>query len=440
MEEDIDILNTAANCLKFSQDLDSSVRCTEIYIKKSKYLNIEIEENSIKNSEMGSDYGASIRAFDKRGSLGFAYTNKLNRSSIELMIKTAIKMMRAGTEDPEFKDLPPSYSLYPNVKGLFDKSVKELQIEDSLGYVKELITACNEDDMAISQAAYFTANYSKVLIVNSNGLEASRKKTNCVISSRMVARDKVSKDTSFGSEWQSVRNLKDINSVKIAQKALNNAKNNLNRKKIQSMKCPLILTPNGAISLILEPLISAINAETFQYKRSFLVGKRGSLIGSKYLTVQDISLLDGAAGSGAFDDEGVPCQDRKIIERGQFLESGLLHNSYTANKEGVESTGNASRSSYSSVPSIGCSNFVLNPGGHSKKEMISDVKLGILLDYTGDSPNIASGDFSGLILQGSLIKNGEIVNPLNETMLAINLLDLFANIDDVSKESSTYGS
>ena len=63
-----------------------------------------------------------------------------------------------------------------------------------------------------------------------------------------------------------------------------------------------------------------------------------------------------------------------------------------------------------------------------------------MLDYTGDSPNISTGDFSGLILQGNLIENGEIKHPLNETMLAINLLDLFMNIDAVSKEFKIYGS
>ena len=66
--------------------------------------------------------------------------------------------------------------------------------------------------------------------------------------------------------------------------------------------------------------------------------------------------------------------------------------------------------------------------------------MGIILDYTGDSPNISTGDFSGLILQGNLIENGEIKHPLNETMVAINLIDLFMNIDAISKEFKIYGS
>ena len=43
-------------------------------------------------------------------------------------------------------------------------------------------------------------------------------------------------------------------------------------------------------------------------------------------------------------------------------------------------------------------------------------------------------------MKGNLIKNGEIKEALNETMIGINLLDLFKNIDAVSKEFRIYGS
>ena len=62
-----------------------------------------------------------------------------------------------------------------------------------------------------------------------------------------------------------------------------------------------------------------------------------------------------------------------------------------------------------------------------------------MLDYMGDSPNISTGDFSGLILHGDLINNGQIKDPLNETMLGINVLDLFKKIGTVSKEYKAYG-
>jgi len=440
MPEKIDYYSIANYGLKLLDKYNGDVKCGELFLEKSKYINIELSENSIKNSEIGSDNGISIRVIDKRGSLGFSFTNKLDRKSIENMVGVAVKMMKTGTEDTDFQSLPFKCDKYPNVKGLFDAELKNMQIEDTIKYVEDMIKVCNEDDKAISQSADFSSSYSKIIILNTNGLEAIEKETECQISSEIIVKDKISKETSSGYEWQSERNLSKINAIEIANLALKNAKGNLNRKKIKNMNVPLILTPWGTVSLILRSITAAINAEAFQYKRSFLVGKRGETIGSELLNIQDNALIDGAAGSSSFDGEGFPCKNKKIIDNGIFLKSGLLHNTYTAGKEGVESTGNAHRKSYTDIPSISNTNCILNPGNQSKDEIFEDVKSGILLDYTGDSPNISTGDFSGLILHGNLIKNGELVHPLNETMLAINLLDLFKKIDAVSKEFKIYGS
>ena len=437
MENKIDVYGLAKYSLSIAEKSNSNLRCAEIFFGKNNYINIEIEENSVKNSEIGSDFGGSIRVIDKRGSLGFAFANNLEKKSIEKMVKIAIKMMRAGTEDSDFKNLPKKCNNYPKVNGLFDSNLKDLQIEDSVGIAEDLIQVCDEDEMAISQSANFTANYSKRYIFNTNGVEINGMETICSISSNIIVKDKVRNETSFGYDWQSERSLKNINAIKIAKRALEEAKRNLNRIKIKNMRVPLILTPKGTINFILNPIASAVNGETFQYKRSFLVGKRDEIIGTEYLNIEDNALINGLSGSTQFDGEGVPCKNKRIIENGKFLR--LIHNSYTAGKEGVESTGNASRSSYSSVPSIGISNFIMKNGDYTKDEIIKDVNEGIILDYTGDSPNITTGDFSGLILHGNLIENGEIKEPLNETMFGINLLDLFKNIDAISKEFSIYG-
>jgi PmbA protein len=440
MDYNSDVYSLANYGLKLTERFKSDLKCVEIFFGKNSYVNIEIEENSIKNSEVGDDYGAAIRVINKKGSLGFAFTNRVEKKSIEKITSIALKMMSAGTIDPDFKDLPNHYDKYPNVKNLYDSNLRNLEIDDSLNYVEELIQVCSNDDLAISQSGNFLSNYTKTHIFNSNGLFVNGKETTCSISSNIIVKDKVSNETSFGYDWQSTRTLSEINAKEIASNALEKAKRNLNRIKIKSMKTTLLLTPFGTINLILNPIASAINAETFQYKRSFLIGKREEIIGSKYLNVEDNALIDGATGSSSFDGEGVPCKNKKIFEKGKFLKTGLLHNSYTAGKDNIESTGNASRNSYSSIPSIGISNFILKPGNLSKDDVLNDIKEGILLDYTGDSPNISTGDFSGLILHGNLIKNGEIKEPLNKTMFGINLLDLFKNITAISKEFKIYGS
>ena len=439
MDDDRDLFELAKFAIKIADKTYPNYKCAEIFIGKSEYLNIEVEENSVKYSETGKNHGISIRIYQTNGSIGFAFTNKLNRNVVEKIVKNAIKMMCVGTPDPNFKNLPEKLKPYAVVDDLYDNSIKNLSIEDSIDHVKDLISVCTEDDQAISQSGEFTANSALSYIFNSNGVEISGEETFFKISSNMIVKDTINGEVSNGYESQMKRRLVDIDGTKTAEEALKNAKRNLHRKKIKTKKMPVILSPKGTINLILNPIASAINAETYQYKRSFLVGKRGKKIGSNLINIDDNSLINGRIGSNIFDGEGFPCTNKKIIEHGQFLQSGLLHNSYTAGKEGVESTGNASRRSFSSIPSIGISNLILQPGTTQKDELIQNVKEGILLNSTADSPNIATGDFSGLISQGHLIQNGEIKHALNETMFGINLLDLFENITSVSKEYKIYG-
>ena len=70
MGENIDIFEIAKYAIKVAEKNYSNYKCAEVFIGKSEYLNIEIEENSVKNSEIGRDHGISIRIYQKMGPLG----------------------------------------------------------------------------------------------------------------------------------------------------------------------------------------------------------------------------------------------------------------------------------------------------------------------------------------------------------------------------------
>jgi len=430
----------AEKAFNFARSFSSDFECLEIYFSKNDYLSLKIEENTLKHVERGKDEGFSIRSVSKNGSMGFAFSNQVDEKHLKETLKTAIKMMKNGTSDPEFRSFPPKFHSYPRVKKIYDKQVENLQVEDLQEYLSEMINRCKEEPLAISHNGVISVDNEETQIYNSNGLGISGKETFCSVYSSVIFKDKVSGISSSGFEYQLKRFLKDLKPKYIVELASNNAKMFLYRRKIKSMRCSLVLTPLGTKELILKPIASAINAESFQYNRTFLVGKRGKEIGPSCLNIIDDALIDGAIGSSNFDDEGVPCKTKDIFLNGIFLNSGLLHNWYTANKENIESTGNAYRSSYSSKPSIDITNLILKPGDVSKDELISTVKKGVLLNYTNDKPNISTGDFSGLVLQGNLIENGKISTALNETMVGINILDLLKNIQQVSREFKIYGS
>ena len=131
-------------------------------------------------------------------------------------------------------------------------------------------------------------------------------------------------------------------------------------------------------------------------------------------------------GASIFDGEGVPKQKTPIISGG--LLKNYLYDSYTAGKAGCQSTGNASRTSYRSIPHIGTSNLQVFGRAGDLDSFVSETDKGILVFYTADQPTLATGDFSGLIYIGFKIENGAIIHPLKKAMLGINMLDFFKQI------------
>ena len=63
MDNEAEIFELASYGIKFAEKKYPSYKCAEIFIGKSEYTNIEIEENSIKYSELGGDNGVSVRIY-----------------------------------------------------------------------------------------------------------------------------------------------------------------------------------------------------------------------------------------------------------------------------------------------------------------------------------------------------------------------------------------
>ncbi|MEJ2296157.1 MAG: DNA gyrase modulator, partial [Candidatus Lokiarchaeota archaeon] len=223
MESLPDIYNLADKGIKYAMRSETNLKGIELYFSLNKDLNIEIEENSIKNSEFGYDNGFCVRAFDNRGALGFSFANRIDKKKLFEIIKNALKMMRSGTPDPDFKDIPPAFTRYPEVKLLHDSSISSLSIEKSTSYIKDLINICENDEKAISQSGAFSTNVKQTYIFNSNGLETYSKESLCSISSHMIVKDKITKDNSFGFEYQISRALDHIDAIGVAKTALKKA-------------------------------------------------------------------------------------------------------------------------------------------------------------------------------------------------------------------------
>ena len=152
---------------------------------------------------------------------------------------------------------------------------------------------------------------------------------------------------------------------------------------------------------------------------------------SDLLTVDDDATNVEGLGASSFDREGVPHHRNNVIEKGVLKK--FLYNTFTAKKDGVRSTGNASGST-SSPPSVSTTNFVVKPGRPSLDALISEVKKGIMISRFSGNVNPVNGDFSGVVKGGRLIKNGTIQHAVKEVMVAGNVFEALHRLNGLSRE------
>jgi PmbA protein len=157
----------------------------------------------------------------------------------------------------------------------------------------------------------------------------------------------------------------------------------------------------------------------------------GKRIASEQVTLVDDATLAKGLATRPFDGEGVVSQRTLVIERGVLR--NFLYDTYTARKAAARSTGNASRG-WSSLPHIGTSNFVLEPGAKSADEIVRSTKRGLLVTaMLGSGANVVTGEYSRGA-NGLWIENGEVVHPVQEVTVSGSLLELLAAIDAVGND------
>jgi PmbA protein len=175
-----------------------------------------------------------------------------------------------------------------------------------------------------------------------------------------------------------------------------------------------------------------------QKKSSYFAGKIGKQVASDLLTVEDDATNVEGLNASSFDREGVPHHRNIVIEKGELKK--FLYNTYTARRDSVRSTGNASGST-SSPPSVSTTNFLVRPSRSSFNTLVSEIKHGIIISRFSGNVNPVNGDFSGVVKGGRLVRNGTIQYAVKEVMVAGNVFEALGRLNGISRERKViYGS
>jgi len=417
----------------------------EIYGERGDVLSIDLEREEVKKVKHIKSTGIGVRVVIAN-KIGFSHTTALDKGKIEECVTHALKQARVSEQDTYFAGLPASTAEtskrgYKEPEKTFDQRIIDLlgvegSSEDAIAYCKEMLTGMKEQKVkrgvrCTPTEGSFAACFDETFILNSEGIEASDSGTYVSAGIAVVAREDSSGEEISGYESKISRMLSDMDFRWIGREAVKIAVGGLRGKQLKTKELPVVFSPKAVQSLFAYTVIPQLSAENVQRKQSPYHGKRGAVIASEILTIVDDGTLPLGVNSRKMDGEGAPSQPTTLVEEGRL--KNFLYDSYTANKDHVESTGNALRG-FDSLPAPGATNFIIKAEGEggsaSTEEIIGEIREGLFIsDVIGaHTASRASGDFSVVAQNAFGIKKGELF-PVKHAMIAGSMPEVLNHVE-----------
>jgi PmbA protein len=403
----------------------------EVYAATTNESEVFIENNDVKQAKSQAISSMGIRvALD--GSTGFYSTNDLAKSRIRDAVVMAIKVARASPKDKHNIFPTKTRSKSKPLRGIYDRNAESFRTLDAAKMASDMLKSAKSYDGRVSvDSGNFSAQLVTHSLANSNGIEQKEKATvfSWSIMGMAIENTEIS---SFDYQVGSSHHVKDINVYDTANEFAETVVKSLGTRKInENFKGEMLLTPMAANEMIEEVIAHSINSDAVQKKSSRFAGKLDKQVASDLLTVEDDATNVEGINASSFDREGVPHRRNLVIEKGVLKK--FLYNTYTGNKDGVRSTGNAGGST-SSPPTVSTTNFVVRPMNSSVDTLVSEIDKGMIISRFSGNVNPVNGDFSGVVKGGQLVINGSIEHPVKEVMVAGNVFDALRRLNGISKE------
>ncbi|KAB3535329.1 TldD/PmbA family protein [Alkaliphilus pronyensis] len=402
----------------------------EINYISNKKFNCKVFDNSIDSYNISVEGGLSFRGvFNNK--MGYSYTEKVDETSIELLLKKA-KENAQVIENDDIEEIFPGSPVYEKVD-IFSQEFAEVSIEEKMQLLINLSQKVKMLDKRVDKVLFnlYEDHESTRMIFNTKGLSKVEKGNIGIIYFSLLVKD--SKDSKSSDILKVTRDFKDFNYEEMAKRVVDEAINLLGAEAVKSKEYPILLRNTAAASL-LQTFIGAFSAENVQQGRSLLKNKLGEAIASHNITIIDNPHMKDKMASRTFDSEGVATKKCIVVEEG--LLKTYLHNLKTAKKDGVTPTGHGYRNSYKGTLSIAPTNFFIETGDNEYDDLVASIKEGLIiieLEGLHAGANGISGDFS-LAAKGYYVKNGKIEKPVNHITIAGNFYDLLKDVEAVGND------
>ncbi|HET7573896.1 MAG TPA: TldD/PmbA family protein [Solirubrobacterales bacterium] len=402
----------------------------EAYVVVEGGRQVRVHGGEVESLTAATRSGVGIRAWIGQR-VGYAYGTDLGEAGVATIAARAAEAAAVADED-EFA-APPQPSEYESLPGISDPSVASWDAsrvaEIALAVER---TALGADDRiaGVEQAVYADAE-ERVAIASSTGVAGEYESSSCFAYLQALAEGEGARETGLG--FGLARGPEGLDPAAIGAEGAARAVAMIGAGKPQSQSCPVVLDETVAASFA--GLIgSGLSGRAVQRGRSPFAGRLEAEVASGAFALHDDGRDPQGPAAAPFDGEGVPRRRTALIEGGRLR--SYLYDTYTANREGVVSTGSASRGSYRSLPFVSASNLVIAPGELSLEGLLAEAGEGVFVtDVAGlhSGVNPVTGVFS-VGASGQAIRGGALAEPIREFTIAGELVAMLGAVTAAGAE------
>ena len=360
----------------------------------TRFANSEIHQNVAESNSV-----VSLRVVvGKR--VGVASTGRTDPEGIRLLAERAAAIARVVEELDDWSGLPGPTEASPVTAG-YSVATAGASPEFRADAARAVIAAADAAD--VTAFGSFATGTESSAVANSKGVRVAGTRT----TSQLIT---VSMGPGGGSGYAEAAavDASTIDAATIGREAADKARATADPVAIEPGDYPVVLEEYAVVDLLDMLGYLGFSALAVQEERSFVeIGKR---IGSEIVTIRD----DGRDPAGLplwFDYEGVAKQRVELVEGGVCR--GVVHDSQTAARAGVASTGHGlpAPNSYGPFPL----NMIMEPGTATREELIGGMDRGLLVTrfhYT-NPVHPKQAIVTGMTRDGTfLVEGGRVVGPV----------------------------
>lgn len=390
-------------------------------------LSVTVRLSEVETVEHTRDKGMGVTVYFGNRT-GSASTTDFSPEALRETVRAACTIAKytaeddcAGLADPErLAKVIPDLDLHHPWNPGVDRAIELARTAE---------TTARQYDARItnSEGASLSTHEGLEVYGNTHGFLGAVATTRHSLSASVIAQDDSGMQRDY---WYTVaRDARGLESPEsVGREAARRSVRRLSSRKLSTRECPVLYEAMVASSL-LSHFIGAVRGSSLYRHASFLLDHLGKPVFADFVRIHEQPHLKGAAGSAAFDSEGVATQPRDLV-RGGILQ-GYVLDSYSARKLKMATTGNAG----------GVHNLAIAPGPEDLDlaGLLRRMDTGLFVtELIGFGVNTVTGDYSRGAA-GFWVENGEIQYPVEEITVAGNLREIFRRVAGVGNDVDTRG-